>query len=352
MQQRGVSVIWVRGLIDALASSGLDMTSLCREADLDLVELITSNAVCPTEKLSLLWELAEARSGNPAIGLTSQQTFKPASFDVVGYAMMSSESLAAGLERLVRYMRILTDAQTLSLSQQGTTTVVSLEIYGGERPLPRQRFESAFINLLSFFRWLSGRDLRPLRVDLIQPTPMDLAPYKDLFRCPLHFSAASNRIVFASADLALPLPTSDAVMSELHDHFAAQRLEQIDDRRISSKVRELLIRKFPEGEPAREQIARLLCMSERSLQRHLNSEGTSFHQLIDQTRRELAVSYLAQPRISLGEVVYLLGFAGQSNLTRACKRWFDLSPRQYRLQLGAGSVGAISESVADLAKRK
>ena len=71
-------------------------------------------------------------------------------------------------------------------------------------------------------------------------------------------------------------------------------------------------------------------MSERTLMRRLQDEGSSYNQLLDATRRELAQRYLRQKNLSLGQITYLLGFADQSNFFRACKRWFDASPSQYR----------------------
>ena len=71
-------------------------------------------------------------------------------------------------------------------------------------------------------------------------------------------------------------------------------------------------------------------MTERTLQRRLKEEGSSFQELLDHTRRELARSYLADSRRALGQVADSLGFADQSNFFRACRRWFGVSPGQYR----------------------
>jgi len=95
----------------------------------------------------------------------------------------------------------------------------------------------------------------------------------------------------------------------------------------------MIIRRLPDGEPRRDEIADELCMSERTLQRRLEEEGTSFIQLMDDTRRELAGQYLGRLQLSLAQAAYLLGFADQSSFFRACRRWFDLSPGQYRSQL-------------------
>ena len=71
-------------------------------------------------------------------------------------------------------------------------------------------------------------------------------------------------------------------------------------------------------------------MSERSLQRRLEAEGTRFAALVDAVRKDLALRYLADPRLALGEVAYLLGFAEPSPFHRAFKRWTGTTPAAMR----------------------
>ena len=79
------------------------------------------------------------------------------------------------------------------------------------------------------------------------------------------------------ADLESPLPTFHPQLAELHDQFARARIEQLDDARTTPKARELIVAKIPDGEPKRAAIASALRMTERSLQRRLQHEGTSFN---------------------------------------------------------------------------
>ena len=95
------------------------------------------------------------------------------------------------------------------------------------------------------------------------------------------------------------------------------------------------MRRLPQGEPRREDIASELALTDRTLQRRLQAEDTSYQQLLDAARSELARKYLTENRLSLGEVASLLGFGDQSNFFRACKRWFGLPPGQYRQQHGS-----------------
>lgn len=339
MGERMTSAAWFGGVIEALGSAGLDTQALCAQAGIAPAQAGAASAACPTEKLSLLWQLAAQQSGNPAIALVAPRVIRPANFEVVGYAMMSSPDLRTALERLIRYLRILSDAAAVVLSERGDECRLSLALFGGALPVPRQRYEFDVLTFLGFCSWIIGREWRPLAVELTHAAPADLRQHEDAFGCALRFAAPTNSIVLRRSDLCLLLPTANAQMAELHDQFAGTRIEQLDKARTSHKVRELIIQRLPDGEPRREAIAEALHMTERTLQRRCQEEGTSFQQLMDDTRRALAERYLAQ-QLSLAEAAYLLGFAGQGNFTRACKRWFALTPGQYRARVGANRPGA------------
>jgi AraC-like DNA-binding protein len=79
-----------------------------------------------------------------------------------------------------------------------------------------------------------------------------------------------------------------------------------------------------------ESIADALHLSRRSLQRRLKEEGTSYTQVLDETRRQLAAQYVRHSRLSINEITYLLGFSEPSNFSRAFRRWTGASPTAYR----------------------
>ena len=342
MSERSTSAAWVKGVAAALGAAGLDARALCSDAGIELDALGASVARCASEKVSRLWLGAVQRSGDPAIALRTPQSSQPQNFDVVGYAMMSSQNLQAALERLVRYLRVISDAAAISLSEGGPRCRLDLELFGGTLAVPGARYEYDLLALLNFCRWMIGRELTPLSVDFTHAAPADVQRYSDAFGCPVRFGRPHNSLLFARADLALPLPTANTMLAELHDRFAGEHIERMDTARTSFKSRELIICRLPDGEPKREAIARALCMSERTYQRRLLEEGTSYQQLLDSTRRELAERYLRQRRLSLAEAAYLLGFSDQGNFTRACKRWFALTPGQYRMRNDApGSAPGV-----------
>lgn len=278
----------------------------------------------------MVWEMAAARSGDPALGLRVTEASTPAQLDTVAYVLMSAPNLLVALERLIRYLRIISDAADLALVEENGGYGVTIELVTGGRPVPRQRIDFVLLTMLNFCRWIAGRHFIPLAEDFADPMPADIQQYKAAFEGPLTFGAPVHRLVFSMGDLAAPLPTSNPVLAELHDRHAIEHLSRLDDAKVSNKKRELILRHLPDGDPSRTEIARTLCMNERTLQRRLQDGGVSYHQLLDDTRHEFARQYLQKPHLTLAQITYLLGFRDQSTFSRACKRWFGLSPGEYR----------------------
>src|SRR5262249_33574249 len=132
--QHSCAAFWVKGVVETLEAAGLDVAVLLDEAGLDRAALSDPDARVPTEKVSLLWQLAVARSGNPAIGLLNWSVVRPASFDVVAYTMMSSPNLLGMLEGVVRYVAILSDAAHLAVTEDHEGCRMTLELFGGGEP--------------------------------------------------------------------------------------------------------------------------------------------------------------------------------------------------------------------------
>jgi AraC-like DNA-binding protein len=342
MTKRTTSAVWVKGVAEMFAAEGLDVAGLFAAAEIDPCALEGPSARLPTEKISHLWELAVERSRNPALALAQHQVVRPASFDVVGYTMMSCADLRAAFDRLIRYLLILSDSLTMTTTEEEDGLRMSFVLFGGDRPLPRQRIEFVFVTLIGFCRWISRSNVSPRAIEIAYPRPADVAPYRAAFGCPVTFDAARNSLLFSHADLKLALPTFNPQLAELHERYAGDYLRRFDHAQTSFRVREAIVRRLPDGEPRRDEIASELRMSERTLQRRLEEEKTSFVQLLDDTRRELADQYLGRLHLSLAQAAYLLGFADQSSFFRACRRWFKVSPAQYRHQLLHGAAVATS----------
>ena len=337
MIARTSSSTWVRGVVEMFATEGIDVEALFRDARLNIAVLLDPAGRFSIDDVSLLWEMAVARSGNATLGLSRELALTYGKLGVVGHAMMACPTLLAALEQLARSMDVVSNAATFALVPQAEGYWFELGHLGGERPVPRQRVEFGMLTMLGFCSWITGRKLQTLAVEFVYPAPEDARPHLEVFECPVHFGRAANRALLRQCDLDLPLLARDPGMAALHARLVEEQLERLEIAPTSHQVRLLLAQRLAQAEPRRKDIAEALNISERTFQRRLQAEGTSFQQLLDQTRRELAQQYLRRRRHSLRHVADLLGFEDQGNLFRACKRWFGESPSTYRARFGVAA---------------
>ena len=336
---RTSSSTWVKGIADMFASQGVDTRRLFHAARLDMGLLERPEARVDVEKISELWELAVAWTGNPALGMDSELSARYVNFDLVGHVMLSSPDLRTGLGQLSRYLALISDCTTFEMLAEGRHSWLVLGHIGHTRRLPRQRQEYSLLAVLSMCRWLTRRPVQVLGAEFIFPQPVDLQPYCSTFGCPVRFDQPASRMLLCADDLDAPIPSRNPQMFDLHERLVHERLARLGNTRTSHRVHAEIVRRLPQGEPRREDIASELALTDRTLQRRLQAENTSYLQLLDAARSELARKYLAENRLSLGEVASLLGFGDQSNFFRACKRWFGLPPGQYRQQHGSHGHG-------------
>jgi AraC-like DNA-binding protein len=333
MSERTTSSHWASTIVQALEMGGVDCRNLFVRLGMDYAALSNPEARFAQDRMTRLWQLAVEASGNPAIALNMARVVRPSSFHAVGYALMSSASLLEGIACLVRYQRIIGEGADLGFHPTPNGYELTLAIHGDLMPATRESAEASLAYFLAFCRWLAGCELTPRMVSFRGAPPVDLAPYREAFQAPLTFNAEHDALLFDRADLDAPLQTANAALAQLHERFASEYLARFTGAQVTHQVRQLLCRLLPQGEPKREAVAQTLLMSERTLQRRLEAEATSFQQLLEETRRELAIQYLAQPNFSLQEISYLLGFSAPSNFFRAFRRWFDTTPNEYRAGL-------------------
>jgi AraC-like DNA-binding protein len=343
MMERTSSSAWVKGVAAMFASQALDVPRLFRTVGIDMSLLDKPDARFRADKVTELWELAVTWSGNPALGLDRELASRHVDFDVVGYAMLSSPDLRTGLENFARYLGLISDAATFELQPDAGGAWLVLGHMGNTLRVPRQRQEYGLLALLMLCRWLTRLEIRPLAAEFIFPDPVDLQPYRMAFECPLRFGQAATRLLLARADLAAPIPSRNPSMYALHERVMEERLAGLGNATTSYRVSQEITRRLHRGEPRREDVASCLALTDRTLQRRLHAEKTSFQELLDDARRELARKYLADEHYCLAQVADLLGFVDQSNFFRACKRWFGLPPGQYRQRLAADALPTRGE---------
>jgi AraC-like DNA-binding protein len=125
-------------------------------------------------------------------------------------------------------------------------------------------------------------------------------------------------------------PAADAVLRQLLERYAAEQLAQMPtSARFSQRVRSCIRSMLPLGSLTADTVAAQFRMSERTLRKHLQEEATSYQEILDDVRAQLARHYLTKEKRGIDEVGFLLGFSDQSAFTKAFRRWTGQTPADF-----------------------
>ncbi len=325
-----MAVTWVRLMVYAFEAANLNVAELFESVGLDIQALNDSRTGFKQDDLSRLWREASRVSGNPAIGLLMSGSPVVSVFNTFSYGILASENIESALARLIRYQRIIGEAMNASLSNEPNGYRLNIHVGGHVEPLAYQGFDGALAIMMTTICWAAQMEVKPLEICFQQPEPADRQPYDEQFRCPLKFNQAHTSVLFSRDDYVRPSPIGNKTISAMHDGELDQSIKDLDESTLADKVIKLFIHELVIKEPHIEEIASQLNMSKRTFQRRLKDEGWTFVALIDHTRKTMAMEYVLQPKHSLQQISHLLGFTEHSNFYRAFKRWYGLTPRQYR----------------------
>jgi AraC-like DNA-binding protein len=219
-----------------------------------------------------------------------------------------------------------------------------LVLTGLDIPTPRQQNEYGMAVRLNAIRMMVGSQWAPLEVQFAHEKPANSSEHERVFCAPVLFGYTTNNFLVETEFLDSNVPAADPGIYRIIRRYLERILEEIpqEDGLIPS-VRRAIAESLREGEPSLGRIAKGMAMSPRTLQRHLKERGTDFKNLVDDTRRRFALTYLKNRRNSLTEIAFLLGYSDGSAFNRAFKRWTGSTPLTYRHHAPSGSAPASVE---------
>lgn len=321
---------WATAIARTFQSYGLDKNELLTDAGIDEKTLANPDSRIGISKMVRLWEVAVEKSGDPCFGLRVVRYLHPITFHALGPALLASQNLHEALARLCRVYQIISDEVEVRIDGLIDATALCFTPFPGQ-PLPVGASVDAFMAVaISYARMLDDEFLNPIKVDFMHASVKGMEKFAELFRAPVYFSQSDNRILFKNGEVYKPLPTANAEIARQNDKIVLEYLARFKKMQVGQQVRTCLIDFLPSGEPDMARTAKAIGMSRRSLHRHLQNQGTSFREILDDTRKQLAELYIRQPHLSITEVAFRLGYSDSSNFSRAFKRWFGRSPYDYR----------------------
>ncbi|ARU88139.1 AraC family transcriptional regulator [Pseudomonas sp. M30-35] len=312
-------------------SKGLNPTELLAQAKLPSDILNSQETMISYRKFVNLLNISSLKSNDPLFGLHYGLHQGISVFGPLIYLIRNARNVGEALRDLGNYFHLHMGAAEVRIEVQGRHVLLCYQTEEQNLPGLPQAAELAISVGAQLMRTLLGNRWQPQGV-LLQHAPL-ASPnsYRRAWDVTPQFNSPYHAWLFDAKLLEIPLSSAD---EELHK-LLQKHLDNLDELQLGELpgyVQQLLRNFLPNGRVTIEQIADYMMLSTRTLQRYLAEEGTSFQNLLDQTRESLATRYLRDSSTSLTQLAELLGYSELSAFSRAFQRWTGISPRQWKKQ--------------------
>ncbi len=326
-----VSASLTQSVLHAAARLGLNREQLLASCGLHERQLADPDGRVAFSAHEQLWQELDSRLTVSEPGLTIGANLAPGPFSVLGYLLQSSATLGDALNAALRYQRLVGEGGELQLQTRDEELRVVYRPVHPELPATRTRVLALMVFWVHMMAPLV-QHLRLLRAEFTHPQPEDEQPYAIAFNSPVLFNCTDYALVLPLALRDAPLIQANLPLQTLLRQHAEALLARLPSEGLVARVVTLLGAQLSHGEPDRAELARTLNLSERTLQRRLADEGSSYQQLLSDTRQQLAQRYLDDGQLPAAEIALLLGYSEPSVFFRAFRNWTGVTPGEYRLR--------------------
>jgi len=319
-----MGVIWKQ-----LEEYGIDPDPVFRAEGVDPETMFDAGARISFDRYQRLDLRAAKLSKDPFFGLKGAEHFRPAHLGALGFAWMASSSLRTAFQRMSRYARMIQEKLTIDLDEDDELFYVRIDAH-----LPaldeRIREEGQLAAVTKFCRVICGNSFSPAKVCFQQKKPSDTSYHYEFFRCPIEFEAPATVFAIRLADVDKRLTGSNDELARLNEHIVVKYLAHSARNDTVNRVKAAIIDGLSNGLVTEASIAEELHTTPRNLHRKLQKKDTTFKQLLNEIRRDLALQYIQDRGKTLTEISFMLGFSEASSFSRAFKAWTGKPPSEAR----------------------
>ncbi len=271
-------------------------------------------------------------TNDPCAGIALGAEFRISDLGILGYAALTAATLEQSRKLFLKYTalneRVITTTNEIR-DGKWFSEIGEMFPLGDLLPFAVEEFVSQTISLASN---ISNRPFPILEMRLSYPQPRDIACYQRRFNCPIFFDQPRNLVYFDIEHLNDPISLANEEVFKLCEHQCQTHATQLaEGDNIANRIRVALVEK-PGEFPKVEQMASRLRMGSRTLRRRLQKENLTYQEILDDTRRDLALQYLQFTALTPKEIGFMLGYNSVSNFRRAFKGWTGSKLSDFRLQ--------------------
>lgn len=263
------------------------------------------------------------------LGLLLGKRADPSCLGLAGFILKAAPDVGAALRNLVQHLDLHDQGGSAYITVNGELTLFgySIDIPGAKAA--DQIYDLSLTLACRIMRNLCGKDWHPTQVLLTRKAPRHRTPYRNYFQAPITFAAEQNALVFPTYWLNHPNPAADPLLYRYLEREAAEQhaFRQMD---MGDRVRRLLRKSLAMQKTSANDVANQLGMHERTLNRRLREENTTFRKELDKVRYDLSRQLLTETDQSLSQIASTLNYAEVTTFSRAFKRWTGQTPNAWR----------------------
>lgn len=310
---------------------GGDPRALLRDAHIPVAALRNADSHLPFRAMVELLERSAEVLGCKDFGLRLAERQDLDIFGPLALAVQNCETVAEALDCFCEFFHTHNPSLHVEVRPRpgGRSFLVGASLLLSRPPAHRQIDERNVKLTHQCLKLLSAEAYHPMRVLLPHSRLSPAATYRACFGCAVQFEQDCAAIEISAEDLRRPVRGHNPQLRKIATAFLESQGKKAHatlGRRVRDAIRPLL----PSGRCNQVNLADALYLHPRTLQRRLAEEGTSFEELKDEVRREVAEHYLSSSALPLSHITALLGYSEQSALTRSCRRWFRRAPLALR----------------------
>lgn len=315
----------------AFSEAGLTTSAILEEAGLPPTLRLDEPAYLSTAQTFALFKAAAKVANDPAFAIRFVRAFDRSGHQPAFLAACYASSYRDALSRIERFKRLST-GEKFVLSGSSETVYFSKDWPYASEPEPPLSIDVSFAFVVELGRRGTGQNIRPQYIELSRKGPRS-PEHEAYFGCPIRYGAPRDVLALNATDLDLPFPQhNEEFLDLLTPALSASRNDLVASASIGAQVKVVLMRRLVSGRPKLVEIAAALGMSDRTLQRRITEEGTSFRALIADARQEMSERLLSDASVSVDEIAVLIGYRDTSSFYRGFKQARGTTPVVWREQ--------------------
>lgn len=321
-------------LCGLLTRMSVDPQDLFVRARISPEALEQPDAQLRLSQVEKLLDLAAEMSGRTDLGIELGSTLTSSTHSIVGFGMLNSPNVERAFQFVSRFFRLVMPSFSLRYTKLPHGAVLAwTPSVGMSKSCLNFHIEAIATAAYREALELSGGALPTFRAELSIPEPPHRHRYAQLSGARWLFGVGEQPGVQLHFDYDLsqyPLATADPNALRVAEERCRALVSSVAAQGNFKDWATMMLREAGDGLPSLNDLAGVLNLSPRTLDRYLKREGTGFRELAAQTQHELACQRLLQPRISITEVAHSLGFNDAANFTRSFKVRAGCTPTEFR----------------------